>query len=157
HGSVAGGHGQQDLRERRTLNLLENPMQHSATTSLRTTSPALAHRRRAAEALYAAGHLLLEQQNPTHASGVFRAMALLAPGDERSWLGLGACHEAVEQDVLALEIYGAGRALSRAPIRLELACARVLRRLGRDREAEQALDRAEHLADIDDDDVLSAL
>ena len=30
---------------------------------------------------YATGHLLLEQERPAHASGVFRAMALLAPTD----------------------------------------------------------------------------
>jgi tetratricopeptide (TPR) repeat protein len=117
----------------------------------------LANRTRAAEALYATGHLLLGDDKPAHASGVFRAMALLAPTDERAWLGLGACHEAIGQDLVALEMYGTGRTLARTPVRAELARARQLRKLGRDDESERALERAETLAAALDDEVLALL
>lgn len=128
------------------------------TTPLATPScGALTDRRRAAEALYATGHLLLEQAKPAHASGVFRAMALLAPTDERAWLGLGACHEAIEQFMIALEMYGTGRMLARLPVRCELARARLLKRLGRDADFEEALSRASDLADAAKDDELRTL
>jgi uncharacterized protein HemY len=104
-------------------------------------------RRHAAEALYATGHLLLGDEKPAHASGVFRAMALLVPTDERAWLGLGACHEAIHQNLIALEMYGTGRMLARAPVRCELARARLLHKLGREDERERALDRARELAE----------
>ena len=117
----------------------------------------LVDRKRATDALYATAHLLVEQEKPAHASGVFRAMALLAPTDERAWLGLGACHEALGQSLIALEMYGTGRMLSRTPVRLEVARSRLLRRLGRDREADDALDRAETLAASETDESLAAL
>jgi Flp pilus assembly protein TadD len=117
----------------------------------------MADRRRATEALYATGHLLLGEEKPAHASGVFRAMALLSPSDERAWLGLGACHEALGHDLIALEMYGTGRVLARAPVRSEVARTRLLRKLGRDDEAEHALARAEELADALDDEILKLL
>lgn len=117
----------------------------------------LVDRKRATEALYATAHLLVEQEKPAHASGVFRAMALLAPTDERAWLGLGTCHEALGQAHVALEMYGTGRMLARAPVRLEVARSRLLRRLGRDHEADDALERAESLAASEDDEILTHL
>lgn len=120
-----------------------------------TTS--MADRRRATEALYATGHLLLGEEKPAHASGVFRAMALLSPSDERAWLGLGACHEAIGQDQIALEMYGTGRVLARTPVRTEVARTRLLRKLGREEEAEHALSRAEEHAEALDDEILKLL
>ena len=111
------------------------------------TASTIVDRRRAAEALYATGHLLLADQKPAHASGVFRAMALLVPTDERAWLGLGVCHEAIEQNLIALEMYGTGRMLARAPVRCELARARVLHKLGRDEERRESIDRAAEIAE----------
>jgi Flp pilus assembly protein TadD len=133
-------------------------MQNS--TSIPVLAPnctTLADRRRAADALYATGHLLLEQQKPAHASGVFRAMALLAPTDERAWLGLGACHEAIDQIMIALEMYGTGRMLARAAVRCELARARLLTKLGRDEDADDARTRAEELAEAENDETLRTL
>lgn len=121
------------------------------------TGHSLSDRKRAADALYATGHLLLEQDKPAHASGVFRAMALLVPTDERAWLGMGACHEGLGQLTVAIEMYGTGCMLARAPVRAELARARVLRKLGRDEEADVALDRSEEIAEREGDEVLTLL
>jgi tetratricopeptide (TPR) repeat protein len=113
-------------------------------------------RRQAIEALYATAHWLLSRERPHDAADVFRAMAFFAPSDERAWLGLGTCHAKVGQPLLALEIFGTGAALARS-VRCELARARALSEQGRDRDAENALDRAARLADEQDDDEARAL
>ena len=117
----------------------------------------IADRRRATEALYATGHFLLEGDRPAHASGVFRAMALLAPTDERAWLGLGSCHEALGQSLMALEMYGTGGVLAPHPVRLEVARARLLRTLGRGDEGDEALARAAEHAEQSGEPALVAL
>jgi Flp pilus assembly protein TadD len=109
------------------------------------------------EALYATGHWLLSQDRPADASCVFRAMALLTPQDERPWLALGACHEALGQWHTALEMYGTGRVLACPSVRCDVARARVFRAQGRDDEAEAALEHAKELAEARDDEALIRL
>ena len=77
-----------------------------------------------------------------------------APRDERSWLALGACHEARQQPHVALELYTTGRVLASAPsYRCELARARVLRALGSEDEADDGLAAAQRAAEaLGDDD-----
>ncbi len=116
-----------------------------------------ATRARALDALYATGHWLLSRERVHDAASVFRGMAVLAPDDERAWLALGACHEALKQTELALEIYGAAQALSRPAVRSRLARARVLSRLGRDEEADHARSGAEEAAETLGDETLLAL
>src|ERR1700691_5383150 len=82
---------------------------------------------RGIEALYTTGHWLLSQDRPVDAACVLRAMALVAPTDDRSWLALGACHEALGQPEVALQMYGTGRVLARPSVRCDLARARILR------------------------------
>jgi tetratricopeptide (TPR) repeat protein len=94
------------------------------------------------EALYAAGKWLLDAQRPLDAAHVFRGMLVAAPVDERAWLGLGACHEALGQASIAIELYASG-ASSCASARCHVARARLLRALGRDEEASDAVDAAE--------------
>jgi Flp pilus assembly protein TadD len=48
-----------------------------------------------AEAIYAAGHIYYEQESFARAADVFRLLALARPHEARSWIGLGATHEAV--------------------------------------------------------------
>jgi tetratricopeptide (TPR) repeat protein len=84
-------------------------------------------------------------------------MALLAPTDERSWLGLGACHEALGQPDLALKMYATGRALARRSVRCDLARVRLLRAADRDDEAEAILELAAEAAETLDDETLIAL
>jgi tetratricopeptide (TPR) repeat protein len=111
--------------------------------------------KRGVEALYATGHWLLSQERPSDAATVFRAMALLAPEDERSWLALGASHEALGQSDVALEMYGTGHMLARPiSVRCDLARARVLRGAQRTDEAEAALEQASRAAELRQDESL---
>jgi hypothetical protein len=114
-------------------------------------------RTRALDALYATGHWLLSRDRVHDAASVFRGMAVLAPDDERPWLALGACHEALKQTQLALDVYAAGQTLTRPAVRSRLARARILTLLGRDDEADESLVSAEEIAHRVGDDELVAL
>ncbi len=109
------------------------------------------------EAIYAAGHWLLEQERFADAAKVFRVMLHAAPRDERGWLALGECHERIDQPRIALELYGTGAALAEHPARCQLGRARVLRKLDREDEADVALDTATYAASEMGDDELVAL
>jgi tetratricopeptide (TPR) repeat protein len=100
----------------------------------------------AIESLYATGYWLLEQSRYADAASVFRTMLVAAPTDERSWLALGACHEAAGQTAIAEKLYRSGVEVASPPVRCAVAQARTLRALGRDEEADLAFDRAEALA-----------
>ena len=65
----------------------------------------------AVEAFYAAGHWLYAHERFDDAVTVFRAVIRLAPSDERGWLALGACHEALDRHDVALELYDEARRL----------------------------------------------
>lgn len=103
------------------------------------------------ETLYAAALWLLREERPADAMHLFRLMLLCAPSDERGWLGLGTSHERLDQEDLALKIYAVAQDASPAP-RCTLARARLLRRLGRDDDAEVAFDEAEVAAAATNDD-----
>src|SRR5689334_25110688 len=90
----------------------------------------------AVEALYATGHRLLSSDRFADAACVYRAMLTFAPQDERGWLALGACHEGLGQAELALQLYAAGRALSRGGGRCDLARARLFRSMGHHEQAD---------------------
>jgi tetratricopeptide (TPR) repeat protein len=108
----------------------------------------------ALEALYATGHWLYSQDRFKHAQNVFRAMVHLAPRDERGWLALGACHEAVDQHDIAMELYSAAVSVAHTAPRCEVARARILRRRGLDREAQASLAQAERIAEqLQDEDL----
>jgi Flp pilus assembly protein TadD len=109
---------------------------------------------RGVEALYATAHWLLSEGRPADAACVLRAMALVAPTDDRSWLALGACHEALGQPEVALQMYGTGRVLAHASVRCDLARARILRTKGRDDEADLAIESATRAAEAARDDAL---
>jgi Flp pilus assembly protein TadD len=65
----------------------------------------------AVEAFYAAGRWLYSQDRFEDAATVFHAVVRLAPDDERGWLALGACHEALDRHDVALELYAEARRL----------------------------------------------
>jgi tetratricopeptide (TPR) repeat protein len=111
----------------------------------------------AIEALYATGHWLYSQQRYAHALTVFRAMIHIAPQDERGWLALGACHEAQDQEDVALDLYEAAGAVAREAPRCELARARILRGRGRTEEARGAIEEAARVAEEQRDEELRAL
>jgi Flp pilus assembly protein TadD len=122
-------------------------------------SSAAPHRRAhgAIEAMYATGHELLSRERFSSAACVFRAMLTCAPQDERGWIALGACHEGLGQHRVALELYGAGRVLSRGGARCDLARARLLRATGQLEQAEEAMIRARRRAEAAGDHELLTL
>lgn len=111
----------------------------------------------AVEALYAMGHSLHAQDRFAESAAVFRIMLKVAPADERSWLGLGECHERLGQLDVALELYGAGTIANEDAARCELARARVLREMGDGRDADEAFDAAAEIAERIGDRGLSRL
>jgi len=129
----------------------------SNAEALQTSFTGPVDEKRGIEALYATGHWLLTQDRPADGASVFRAMALLAPKDERSWLALGACHEALGQPGLAIKMYGTGRVLARPSVRCDLARARLLRAEEKEDEADAALAEAQAAAEMLDDEALIAL
>jgi Flp pilus assembly protein TadD len=84
-------------------------------------------------------------------------MARLAPEDERSWLALGACHEALGQSDRAIQMYGTGRVLARPSVRCDVARARVLRAKDREDEADALLEQARGAAEAMGDPTLIEL
>jgi hypothetical protein len=77
-------------------------------------------------------------------------MLRAAPRDERGWLGLGQCHERIEQPRVAAELYGAGSVIAGGPRSVSVRClvarARVLALLGREEDVETTLLLAEKAA-----------
>jgi hypothetical protein len=108
------------------------------------------------ESLYATGHWLLLQKRYYDAARVFRVMALVNPEDERAWLALGSCHEAIEQADLANEIYVLAANVAAPAVRCAIARARLLRLLD-PRAASGAYDDAYQLAREQGEDALAAL
>ena len=76
----------------------------------------------------------------------------MAPEDERGWVGLGMCHEGIEQLRIAKEIYAAGTTLAKSPVRCAVALVKVLRRLGDEDAAGEILAMAEDMLDGSTDD-----
>ncbi len=112
---------------------------------------------KAIEALYALGYGLHAQERFADAAAVFRIMLQVAPTDERSWLALGECHELLGHSEVALELYGAGSTVVDGAIRCELARYRLFAALGRDTEAEEALEAATEIAENSSDGALVEL
>lgn len=103
------------------------------------------------EGMYAVGLSMLEGERWSDAQHVFRAMVLLFPTDERSWLGLGRAHEELEQDQLARELYSLCLLAVPGAVRARVRLARVLARIGQEEFVSELLDRARELAAETDD------
>lgn len=110
----------------------------------------------ACDALYAAGFYLLERDRVDDAATLFRTMLLADAEDERAWLALGTCHERLEQDAMAEDIYSAGAQIARSRVRCLVAISRLFTKLGDDR-ADEALEAAVDLAATDDEEELVEL
>jgi hypothetical protein len=104
------------------------------------------------EGLYATGHWLLANERYADAAEVLRVMCMVAPGDERGFLALGAAHESEGQLEVAKDIYATGWALSSPCVRCGIALSRALRRLGDVDGSEEVLS-ALCDSDIDDADL----
>lgn len=111
----------------------------------------------AAGALYALAHWLLGRDRDDDALHVFRTMMQVAPHDERSWLGLGHCHERRGEAALAERLYGMASVAIPSSFRCALARARLLAQRG-DTAADTAFELAEERArDVGDDDIAKAI
>jgi tetratricopeptide (TPR) repeat protein len=115
------------------------------------------NRSAAADALYGTGHFLLGQARYEDARHVFRTMIVLASADERGWLALGACHEAMDENEKAARLYALAPLVCHTALRCLVALARVLRVLERDDESGDAYARAAELAAEVDDREVSAI
>jgi hypothetical protein len=115
----------------------------------------------AVEAVYATAHWLLTRERAADAAKVFRVMLQIAPRDERGWLGLGECHERIDQLRIAAELYGAGSVIAggtrSVSVRCLLARARTMSKLGRTTDMESLLDVAEQTAVREADEELIEL
>jgi Flp pilus assembly protein TadD len=110
-----------------------------------------------ADALYGVGHWLLEQERADDAMHVFRTMLVLAPTDERAWLGLGACHEKTNEPAKAARLYALAPQACSGSVRLAVALGRVLQKLDRDADAHDAFAKAAELAEATGDVQLATL
>jgi hypothetical protein len=108
----------------------------------------------ALDALYATGHWLFTEKRYADAIRVFHALLFSAPTDERGWLAVGACHEALGNDGVAYAVYDAGRRAAPAPVRCEIARARVARALGSDAISDAAYEHAAVVAENSGDENL---
>lgn len=111
----------------------------------------------AIEALYATGHWLHTSGRHAEASEVFRVMTMTRPDDERGWLALGACHEAVGQKSLAIQLYEIASVAAAPAVRCAIARGRALRDLERTDAAVEAFEAAIDLASAADDPELAAV
>lgn len=110
-----------------------------------------------ADALYAVGHWLLEQERSADALHVFRTMLATSPTDERGWLALGACHEAAGELDRAARLYALAPHTTARALRCQVALARLQRRRGHDDEAAALYESAAAGADESGDDALGLL
>jgi len=113
---------------------------------------------RAIETLYGLGHWLLEQHRPADAEHVFRTLLMSAPHDERSWLGLGMCHEQRGETATAGRLYSLAESAVPQSFRCPLARARVMRLQNTPELAQQSYEMAEERAlAIDEGEIAAAI
>jgi len=110
------------------------------------------------EALYAAGHWLIEQDRPRQAISLFRTMLLVDPRDERGWLALATCHEKLDEPEKAIALCQlALDACDGKAVRCTIARARLHKARGERDDALAAYDEAARIAESLDDRDLTAL
>jgi hypothetical protein len=146
---------------------MEPPVDHAHVKAAAAATAAAGRRRgdparpAAVEAIYAVAHWLLSRERTVDAAKVFRVMLRAAPRDERGWLGLGLCHERIDQLRIAAELYGAGSVIAGGACSVSVRClvarARVFSSIGRDAEIDSILTVAEHAAVAANDEELVAL
>jgi hypothetical protein len=109
----------------------------------------------AVDTLYATGHWLVSQDRHRDAISVFRTMLLFAARDERGWLGLVTCHDALGENDKALSLSRiAASVCDGGAIRCTIARSRIHRTQGDEDAATDARREAERLAEaLGDDDL----
>lgn len=99
------------------------------------------------ERVYASAYEALENDDLKSAERFFGLLAVLAPTDERAWVGLGVTRERCGDWPMAAARYSIGSALVPQSAWCHLGRARALEQLGRSDEAELAFDEAETCAE----------
>lgn len=92
----------------------------------------------AVETLYATAHELLTGGRTNDAVAVFRAMLIVAPTDERAWLGVALCHVELDQPEVAISLLDTAQEGDVGGARCALARARLLRVHGSPEETRSA-------------------
>lgn len=107
-----------------------------------TTAPSLDTNAKWIEPCYSSAYRALATGRNKDAFHLFTIMTLLAPKDYRAWTGLGTLFERTKQYSRASAMYGIAAALQPDCPSAWLAKARVLQILGKDQQAEKALQHA---------------
>lgn len=103
--------------------------------------------------LYSVGHRLLDLERHHDAISLFRTMLIVDPSDERGWLALATCHEALDETDKAIAICRlAETACGGRAFRCMIARARIQRALGANEEAALTYEHALSLAESHGDD-----
>jgi tetratricopeptide (TPR) repeat protein len=100
----------------------------------------------AVDALYRTAYELHAIGRYVDAACLYRSMLALAPTDDRGWVGLGLCHEALGHREFAMNVYHASTVAVPGSVRCALARGRLLREYGCYAAADDAFDAAEQLA-----------
>jgi tetratricopeptide (TPR) repeat protein len=103
-----------------------------------------AARRALSEQCYASAYQALEKGDDANAKRLFGLLAVMAPRDERPWIGLAVCSERKADWAMAGAMYAMGAALASGSAWASFGRGRALRRMGRRSEARRAFDTAEH-------------
>jgi len=99
--------------------------------------------RRMAEQCYASAYRALENDDDIGAKRLFGLLAVMAPRDERPWIGLAVCSERKADWAMAGAMYAMGVSLGTGSAWLHFGRGRALKRMGKRAEAWRAFDRAE--------------
>lgn len=96
------------------------------------------------ETIYGIATMLYRREQYAQAGDLFRLLVLCRPRDARSWLALGASHEAIGDDERAIALYEVGAVAPEGTsdrVRAQVYLARVLVRQRRALEAREWLDK----------------
>ncbi len=99
------------------------------------------------ERCYASAYDALMADNDQAANRLFMAMALMAPRDERAWIGLAVVRERRGDVAAAAGLYGLGATLAPSSAWCHLGRARNLALLGKSQMASRSFDAAEMASD----------
>jgi Tfp pilus assembly protein PilF len=99
-----------------------------------------------AEQTYASAYQALEAGDDAGARRLFGLLAILAPRDERPWIGLAVCSERQTNWAMAAAMYRVGASLANGSAWAHFGRGRALKRMGKREEARRWFDLAEAAA-----------
>ncbi|MCU0691928.1 MAG: hypothetical protein MUF54_11040 [Polyangiaceae bacterium] len=114
---------------------------------MRSVHPAPASFNTVVERCYATAYRALEEGDAHRAMKLFGIMAVLAPRDERAWIGLGTSNEKIGNHERAAGVYHIGASMTGGSGWCEFGRGRALKRLRLAKHAARAFAHAESLTD----------